>query len=129
MFYLHTLVTQTVNVVETAPYSSGTEDSFLSYFLCPEIMSADCQKGAVASAHSMCTYRWREASLNPIPPSNLIINRHFFRFHYLALNFIHRQTGIAQLDKAPDIVALQLSALKSQPDGVGIKQMAGIQAH
>lgn len=50
-----------------------------------------------------------------IPASQLIliIDRRLFRFHRLAFNFIQRQARIAQLDKAPDVVTLQLSALEA----------------
>lgn len=42
---------------------------------------------------------------------NLVINRHFFRLHHLTFDVVHRESGVAQLDKPPHVITLELSAL------------------
>ena len=58
---------------------------------------------------------------------NLIVDSGLFRLHRLTLNFIQRQSGIAQFDKAPDVVTLELAPLQPQPHGIGIEQMTSIE--
>ncbi len=43
----------------------------------------------------------------------LIINRHFFRLHHLAFDFVNGQPGVAEFDKAPHVV--RWSCLRFRP--------------
>lgn len=60
---------------------------------------------------------------------NLVINHRVqLRREDLVFDFGQRQRRVAQLDKAPGIVALQLAAFQAQPYRIGFKQMLGVEA-